>query len=171
MGQRLNSIEKQYNTKQKMEFCSFTCKLVSGWNINLFSLNLQLYREILGLQCFFKLLSYSTFSLRFRILPTSFRDQTNCLKWWAIMCPSFINPPPLFFLNSAESRNESWLCHMAQLLLRTSQSQKEIQIALDIHKPKRILKYGETLHPTSVSLRTLPRKSVYIYTAKLQFSP
>lgn len=154
-----------------MEFCSFTFKQVSGWNINLFSLHLQLYRDILGFQCFFKLLSYSTFSLRFRIFPTSFKEQTNCLRWWAVMCPSFINPPPLLFLNSAESRNESLLCHMAQLLLRTSQFQKEIQTALDIHKPKRILKYGETLHLTSISLRILPGKSIHTYTAGLQFSP
>lgn len=54
-----------------MEFYSFTCKPVSGWKIILFSFNLQLYREILILQCIFKLLSYSSFSLRFRILPTS----------------------------------------------------------------------------------------------------
>lgn len=70
-----------------------------GEKLFLFSL-IYSFTEKFWFCSFFKSLPYSTFSLRFRILPTSVRDQINWLKWWAVSCPSFISPPPLFFLNS-----------------------------------------------------------------------
>lgn len=81
---------------------------------------------------------------------------------------------PKLYQSSSIIFSELWLSqemsHGCVIWLRTSQFLKEIQTALDIHEPKRILKYGETLRPTCVSLGTLRGKSGYTYTAELQFS-
>lgn len=45
--------------------------------------------------------------------------------------------------------------------------QKETQTALDVHEPKGIVKYGETIYPTNVSLGTPPEKVVYVYAEEL----
>lgn len=75
MGQRLNSIQKQYNTKQKMEFCSFACKLGSEWKIILFPLIYSFAVKFWVCNVFFKLLSYH-----------------NLFLWDSKFCPLCLEP-------------------------------------------------------------------------------